>query len=146
VRLLDGSERLADYGASFSHDEPVPQQLYRENCFSTSAVVCRRDLVLRWHGFDEGLTSAQDYELWLRMSPDLRPVFIRKVLGTYVLRVGNITMTRFWRRLRNAVSVKQRHRDKVGVGRYVYETSRVVTAYLAAPARSFARRLLNRGA
>jgi glycosyltransferase involved in cell wall biosynthesis len=145
VRFLDGRERVTNHAANFSYEKPVPPQLYRQNFFSTSAVVCRRDLVLRWKGFDEGLTSAQDYELWLRMSPDLRPVFVSEALGTYVLRSGNITTTRFWRRLRNAISVKRRHRQKVGVGRYVYETSRVITLQLGGPARAFAMRLLKRG-
>lgn len=146
VRLLDGRERVTNYAANFSYDQPVTRQLYRENFFSTSAVVCRRALVVRWKGFDENLSSAQDYELWLRMSPDLCPVFIPQALGTYVLRQGNISTSRFWRRLRNAVWVKRRHRHKVGLGQFVYQTSRVVTLHLAAPARALAGHLLKRRA
>ncbi len=144
IRLRDGTERVSDYSAGFREELPVPIQLYLENHFSTSAVVCRRDLVLAHQGFDETLSSAQDYELWLRMSPDLTPVFIPQALGTYVLRQGNITTTRFWRRLRNALRVKHRHRDKVGFPTYAYATTRVMALHLAGPLRSLGRRALPR--
>lgn len=133
IHFLDGSTRVTHYGATYSHEEPLPRQLYRNNYFSTSAVVCRRDLVLRWNGFDETLSSAQDYELWLRMSPDIAPVFVPQVLGTYVLREGNITTSRFWTRLINMLRVKHRHRAKAGWLLYVIGVASAVFYHLARP-------------
>ena len=140
IRLLDGKEQTSNYSENYCRSGSISQQLYRRNLFSTSAVVCHRDLILRWKGFDEGLSSAQDYELWLRMSPELRPEFVPLVLGTYVLRSGNITMTRFWRRLRNELCVKHRHRHKVRVTRYVLEVLRLTVSHLLRPIRAFAQR------
>lgn len=146
IRSLDGSEHVEDYGAGFTAVEPVPVQLYRRNRFSTSAVVCRRDLLLRWGGFDEDLTSAQDYELWLRMSPDLAPVFVPEALGTYVLREGNISTRRFWKRLLNVLRVKHRHRKKVGATLYAYSVARISLAHVTAPLRIFVKGALGRKA
>lgn len=143
TRALDGTERVTDYGAGFVVSKPISKQIYQKNYFSTSAVVCRRDLILRWGGFDESLSSAQDYEMWLRMSPDLAPIFVDDVLGTYVVRDGNITTRRFWRRLGNILQVKHKHREKVGAVLYVYSMVRITLSYVAVPLRAHIRRLLN---
>lgn len=144
VRWLDGTERAMDYSAGFSVGKPIPRQLYQNNHFSTSAVVCQRDLVLRWNGFDETLTSAQDYELWLRISPDLVPVFVPEVLGTYVLREGNITTTRFWKRLFNILRVKHKHRTKGGAALYAYSILRATFSHMVTPFRAGIKGLLER--
>lgn len=145
VRSLDGAERAMDYSAGFSFDKSIPRQLYARNFFSTSAVVCIRATVLRWGGFDETLTSAQDYELWLKMSPELVPVFVPEVLGTYVLREGNISTSRYWRRLHNILRVKHRHREKGGVRLYAYSVLRAIVSHAAAPFRAGIKRAPNRG-
>jgi hypothetical protein len=54
-RQLDGSEFLLDYGAAYLPNIPLRRQLFRENLFSTSAIVCRRDLLLTHGLFDEHL-------------------------------------------------------------------------------------------
>jgi glycosyltransferase involved in cell wall biosynthesis len=146
VRQLDGSERTTDYGAGYRADRPLPPQLYETNYFSTSAVVCRRDLILQVGGFDESLSSAQDYELWLRLSPSAVPVFVPQALGEYVMRAGNITTRRFWRRLRNLLVVKLRHRHKVVASRAVVSILRVTMLHLMGPVRTRVRQLLPRRA
>jgi hypothetical protein len=107
---LDGSESLFDYGAAYLPNIPLRRQLFRENLFSTSAIVCRRDLLLTHGLFDEHLLSSQDYELWLRLAPAIRPVFVRAPLGWYVDRAGNVTSGPRWRRLWNLLRVLHRHR------------------------------------
>lgn len=131
IRLLNGTERVMDYSDGFLFDKPIHEQLYLRNYFSTSATVCRRDMVLRWGGFDESLSSAQDYELWIKMSPDLVPVFVPEVLGTYVFRKGNITTSRFWKRLINILRVKHRHRTKGGLLLYAYCIARDTSLHFA---------------
>jgi glycosyltransferase involved in cell wall biosynthesis len=144
VKLLDGAEYVMDYGKGFSFGKSISKQLYLRNYFSTSATVCRRELVLRWGGFDEDLTSAQDYELWLKMSPDLVPIFVPEVLGTYILRKGNITTSRFWKRLFNLLRVKHIHRTKVGAGLYVYSMLRDTYLHFRALLLSYFKRILKR--
>jgi glycosyltransferase involved in cell wall biosynthesis len=141
IRSLDGTESVMDYGAGLSPSEPLPRQLYRRNLFSTSAVVCRRDLLQRWNGFDEALTSAQDYELWLRMSSDLVPVFVRQVLGIYLMRPGNISTSRFWLRLVNILRVKHRHRNKGGAALYLLGIVEISLSHISRPLRAFINRL-----
>jgi glycosyltransferase involved in cell wall biosynthesis len=108
----DGSTALLDYSRLYSTGKPLTEQLFKINLFSTSAVVCKRDNILDVGGFDETLSSAQDYELWLRMSPKLSPYFIKQVLGTYTIREGNISTTRHFKRLKNIWRVLARHRAK----------------------------------
>ncbi|MFZ5875383.1 MAG: glycosyltransferase family 2 protein [Nitrospirota bacterium] len=142
ARSLAGVERVAYRGKGLSSGKTVSSQLFRRNYFSTSSVVCRRDLVLRWGGFDETLPSAQDYELWLRMSPDMVPVFVPEVLGTYVDRKGNISTSRFWKRLIDLLRVKHRHRTKGGVGFYVYCILYAVVVHITTPIRDSVKRVL----
>ena len=130
MRFLDGSMRVIDYSTGFRYDRSIPRQLFQKNYFSTSAVITRRDLILRWGGFDESLSSAQDYELWLRMSPELIPVFVPEVLGTYVLRKDSITNRRYWRKLFNSLRVSHRHRAKADTGLYIYMLFRITAAHL----------------
>jgi GT2 family glycosyltransferase len=144
TRFLDGREQEADYGAGVSSTHPFPPQLYRRNCFSTSAVVCRRDVVLDHGGFDEELSSAQDYELWLRLSPALVPVFVTETLGTYVMRSGNISSGRVWRRYLNAMRVRHRHRDKAGWGLYLHMVTRDTASYAVAAVRTLVQRTRTR--
>ena len=108
----DGSIAVLDYSRRYSAGKPLTEQLLKTNLFSTSAVVCKRVNVLEVGGFDETLSSAQDYELWLRMSPKLSPFFIKQVLGTYTVRKGNISTTRHLKRLINIWHVLLRHRTK----------------------------------
>ena len=63
-------------------------QLYIKNMFSTSAVICKKDLLIDYGLFDEELLSSQDYELWLRLSTNINLKFIREFYGCYVIRVG----------------------------------------------------------
>lgn len=142
IVFLDGRTRDTDYSEGYDPRQQLPPQLYRTNFFSTSAVVCRRDDVLGCGGFDETLSSAQDYELWMRMSPIIVPVFVPQTLGTYVLRAGNITTSRFWLRLRNALRVKMRHRDKASLGSFAFESAKLTLLHLARPPVAAARRMI----
>ncbi len=143
IRFLDGHERMTNYSAGFSWNRSIPRQLYQHNYFSPSAVICRRDLVLRWGGFDETLSTAEeDYELWLRISPDILPVFVPEALGTYVLHQGNLSNRRSsWKGLYNMLRVKHRHRTKAGVSLYLLEIIRSIALHFFNPFRA----LLSRG-
>jgi teichuronic acid biosynthesis glycosyltransferase TuaG len=56
------------------------------NCLSTSAVVVKRAVVQRQHGFSERpeFVTAEDYDLWLRLARDgCTMCFLPDVLGTF---------------------------------------------------------------
>jgi glycosyltransferase involved in cell wall biosynthesis len=142
IRFLDGTTRVTDLAAAFDEFRPLTEQLWEANLFMTSAVVCQRELVLSSGGFDEGLKSAQDYELWLRISPRLSVRFLSKALGEYVERRGNISTTRFWRQLRNLWRVKHRHRDKVSALTYVRVLAYATLFHLAQPVGGALKRRL----
>jgi glycosyltransferase involved in cell wall biosynthesis len=111
---VDGTVGILDYGAQYEPSIPLPRQMAARNLFSTSATMCRRDLLLASGGFDATLSSSQDYELWFRLSPQIRPVFVREVLGAYVDRPGNISSRKLARRILNQLRVLWRHRGLVG--------------------------------
>lgn len=130
VRLSrEGRTTPLRYGRNYCRDLPLPPQLYFSNMFSTSAVTCRRNLLLRHGGFDETLMSAQDYELWLRMSSEIEPVFLNEVLGQYVERGGNITSGKLSRRMYNELLIAWKHRGMVSAARMSVRIGRIALSY-----------------
>ena len=118
------------YGRRYRSSSPLTPQLYFANMFSTSAVICRRDLLTRHLGFNEGLMSAQDYELWLRLSPSIKPVFVHEVLGKYVEREGNITSGKLVKRMYNEFRIAWMHRGLVTPLRLFARLSRIILSYI----------------
>ena len=129
-RRFDNTDSVTDYSIGFRSDDSVSAQLFTNNRFSTSAVVCRRDMILACGGFDSTLPNAQDYELWLRMSPGMKVLFVKDVLGIYVYRAGNISSGKAWRRYKNVVRVLHRHRKFVTPIAYVKILMRMSAAYV----------------
>ena len=131
----DGEIKELEYGRRYRAELPLQAQVYISNMFSTSAVVCRRELLIAKGCFDETLMSAQDYELWLRLSPFIRPFFVKEILGRYVERPGNITSSGLKRRLINEVRIALMHRHKVSAPLVVVRLSRIMLSF----ARQFFR-------
>lgn len=139
-RHLDNSEHLLDYSLGYRSDIPLQEQLFANNRFSTSAVICRRDMILSCGGFDNTYPNAQDYEMWLRMSPGIKVLFVTEVLGIYVDRTGNISSGQVWRRFKNIIRVLYRHRDKVSAPTYIKKLARLFLSYgYRASIQSFGR-------
>ncbi len=126
---LDGRRVPLDYASYHDPSRPLPGQLYQRNLFSTSAVVCRSDMLLAHGLFDESLMSAQDYELWLRLSPHLHLVFVKERLGLYVERQGNITTGNWRRRMHNELIIAGRHRALVSTAAFAVRLARIVVSY-----------------
>lgn len=72
-------------------------QLYQGNLFSTSCMTIRKNIIEKAGLFDETLYSAQDYDLWIRVSKYGKLYYMDKPLGTYVMRKGNITSNTYRR-------------------------------------------------
>lgn len=112
---LNGNKSINNYSKNFNFNYPLVKQLFVRNFFSTSAIVCSKKILLKNLGFNESLKSAQDYEMWLRMSKDISLIFINEVLGTYIMRNGNISTSNYWLRLYNIIKIKIIHRKKVSL-------------------------------
>ena len=129
-RLADKQETILDYSVGYRNDLPLASQLFKRNLFSTSAVVCQKDRAIEVGGFDEALSSAQDYEFWFRMTPGLKVNFVREVLGVYVERPGNISSGKIWRRYSNLLKVLFRHRKLVTRKIFIGSVLRNSAAYI----------------
>ena len=79
--------------------------LYISNIFSTSAVVCSKELLFEKGLFDPVLPNAQDYELWLRLSPNIKLHVIKKNLGIYYDTKNNITSRYYLKRIRSELYI-----------------------------------------
>lgn len=66
--------------------------LFKKNCVSTSAVVAKKDVLIKTGGFleDEKFIGCEDYEYWMRLSKEGKFYFINKVLGEYRIHGTNI--------------------------------------------------------
>tara|TARA_B100000780_G_scaffold274215_1_gene238906 strand:- start:656 stop:1456 length:801 start_codon:yes stop_codon:yes gene_type:complete len=112
---LDGGVTINNYSRNFDYSKSLVRQLYQRNYFSTSAVVVKKSVLLKHNGFNVSFRSAQDYEMWLRMSSDIKVKFVDRVLGTYIMRSGNISTSNYWSRLFNILRIKLIHRKKVNL-------------------------------
>ena len=80
----DARQRNIVYGpvSNATHDK----LLFRGNCLSTSATIVRRDILNKVGGFSEDstFTTAEDYELWLKISQITSSfIFLDEILGEY---------------------------------------------------------------
>jgi len=128
-RRMDGTRAVLDYQARYDPSLPLSAQLYHANLFSTSAVTCRRSLLCEAGLFDVSLMSCQDYELWVRMAPWIRPQFIGDVLGSYCDRPGNITSSGVFKHWKNFTRIAIRHRDKTTLGGFLYRLARLAVSF-----------------
>ena len=108
----DGSVTNLEHGKKFQQNLPIPKQLYRNNFLSTSAVVCRRSLLLEVGCFDVTLPNGQDYDLWLKMSPMVKIKIIPEILGSYLEVATSITARPYYKRFPSNLRIAWRHRDK----------------------------------
>jgi glycosyltransferase involved in cell wall biosynthesis len=125
----NGEFQKLEHGKRYVSSGSLVRQVYASNIFSTSAVVCRKDLLLESGLFDENLMSGQDYELWIRLSPHMRPFFIRQFLGCYVERDGNITSGPALRRIVNELKIAVRHKNMVPLIDFFWRISRILRSY-----------------
>ena len=115
----DGSILHLNYNKKYKQNKSLEKQLFQENILSTSAVTCKKSLFLSEGYFDETLMSAQDYELWLKLSKKIKIYFLNDYLGTYVERDGNITSKNWIFRLKNELIILNRYRHYVNFNSYV---------------------------
>lgn len=111
-------------------DESLAAQLFYRNFFTPSAVICRRQLLQDVGPFDSSLLVAQDYDLWIRMAPYMKPICLVAILGTYRQRSGSISSRNYFSRVRNVLGIFKRHRRMVSVGLYATASIRYLVGSL----------------
>jgi glycosyltransferase involved in cell wall biosynthesis len=109
-RKLDGSTSLLKH-ARYNLTQNLSKQIYQRNQLSTSAMICKRDLLQKVGGFDGKLPVSQDYDLWLRLSPYMKLQVIEEPLGFYFEHEHSITARPYWKRYPPFVKllIKNRH-------------------------------------
>jgi len=127
---LDKSSSILNYKSNYSRSISLSKQLFKRNLFSTSAVVCRKDIIIKNGLFDESLQSAQDYELWLKLSNDINVYFIDEVLGTYLVRNNNITSMAKDKKLINSMKIIVKHRNKVSLLIFIISFIKICIKYI----------------
>lgn len=90
--IHNGNETIARYR------QPDNACLYKDllingNCFSTSAMIIQRELLIKDKGFDESLMSGEeDFDLWLRLANNSGKVLmINQPLGYWIIRDDSIS-------------------------------------------------------
>lgn len=91
------NKALNDYSNWYNTKQDLFVQLFEQNFFSTSCMVVKKKLIENAGFFDEGLRSAQDYDLWLRLSDKQKAYIIDEPLAYYVVRSGNISSNTYRR-------------------------------------------------
>lgn len=148
--LICNDENLAGNGRIIKRLTYGPYTSYRDllfkgNCLSTSATVVRKEKLYVAGLFSENLAynSAEDYELWLRLSRICKMVYLHEVLGTYNIYATSIANINVQKHMENSLSVLDYHfslwEDKSFYYRYLINKRKAVLI------RSTARALLRRG-
>jgi len=127
---INKKKSVIDCSSRYSPSKSITSQLYWSNLFSTSAVVCKRSLLIKRGIFDENLMSIQDYELWLRLSPYINVFFIEKTLGTYIERKGNITSNNTIKRFINESITLFRHRYLVSIVSVLIRIPKLILSHI----------------
>ena len=120
VRLAgDGGESVIDCARHFEAARDTFVSYFLRGYIATSTVVARRQALIAAGGFDEGLASGQDYELWLRLisAPGSRfHVFAGALTRNHVME--NSISSHIDLRRRCAMNILRRHAGRLrGHGR-----------------------------
>lgn len=92
-------------------DRPT-ERIYCENVIGTSCVMIQTKAYKLLGGFDNKLTSAEDWDLWLRLSKYGKVGFCNDVLMEYLVRPGSKTSNRL-RRLDQMKKIMNRYKHYV---------------------------------
>jgi glycosyltransferase involved in cell wall biosynthesis len=127
-------------------DGAIRRALIRRNPFVHSSVMMRRSALGDAGGYDERLSVAQDYDLWMRMSRTTRLANLSAPLVVRRLLPGRVSATRDSERLAAEARVRWR---AVRSGAYpwwclVFTIRPVLTVALPEPIRRGARAVLRR--
>ncbi len=122
----NGNITTLEHGSKYNKNFSNAEQLYRKNYLSTSAVVCRRSIIVENGGFDETLPNGQDYDLWLTLSSVMKIKIIPEILGSYIEEASSITARAYYKRIRAEILILWRHRDKGTILLFLWKFIRIL--------------------
>ena len=114
---LDGSIVDLKHGQYFNNIN-LKEKLFIGNFFSTSALVCKKNLIEKNDYFDVTLKNGQDYDMWLKMANDVHLYIIREFLGNYIEEKNSITLRPYSKRFLNELKIAFKHRKSINM--YIY--------------------------
>ena len=124
-----GKIKLHNYDKYFNPNKKVFNQLFKSNFIAMSSIVIKKQLILKYGGFDESLQNAQDYDLWLKVGDELNIFIIKDYLGTNVERENNITSRPYRYRLKNILKILFKYRKKVNYFIFIYKVLRSLISF-----------------
>ena len=104
----------------------IKSYCYISNIFSTSAVTCKKDLLIKFGNFDKNLPNAQDYDLWLKLLPYINLFIIEKNLGTYFQRKSNITSRPYHQKILSELKICFRYKKYVSLKIFIFKFLKII--------------------
>ena len=120
IHRQDDMDMMVDSFSKYNQEKSLSLQLFNGCFLSTSAIICKKSLLTHYGGFDNSFPNAQDYELWLRMSPKISLLMLPDILGVYVIRSGNISSRPLWERNKNLYRVIKGKKSMVPNNTYIF--------------------------
>jgi glycosyltransferase involved in cell wall biosynthesis len=126
---LEKKISLVDLKYKYWHDIPLIKQLFKRNIFTTSAVTCKKEILIKSGLFNNKYSCCEDYDLWIRLSPHIRLYMLDDVLCHHFTRPGSITATSTTQMLINDIKIKTAHRNMVSRSLYIHGVLLAVALY-----------------
>lgn len=119
-------KKYFDFDKYYNPNKQVKNQLFKTNFFAMSTIVIKKKLIIDNGGFSELFQNAQDYDLWLRIGNGFRILIIKKYLGYYVERSGNITSRPYHQKIKNIFFILYKNRNDVNYFILLYRFIRII--------------------
>lgn len=129
---FDGKISLFDHESKYKPNIPLINQLFKMNIFATSAITCKKELLIKGGLFNSKYICSEDYDLWIKMSPNIKLHAMKEVLGHYITRTENLTSTNLERTMINDIRIKTTHKAMVSSSIYFCGVAVAVAHYLFA--------------
>ncbi|MEW6658033.1 MAG: glycosyltransferase [Thermodesulfobacteriota bacterium] len=115
----DGKACLFDHEAKYQPNIPLINQLFKMNIFATSAITCKKELLVNGGLFNSKYICSEDYDLWIRMAPNIKLYAMQDILGSYITRTENLTCSNLERTMLNDIKIKTAYKDMVSHSMYL---------------------------
>jgi glycosyltransferase involved in cell wall biosynthesis len=123
---LNNNFTILRHAIDFKKNKDLTMQLYQKNFFSTSAVTLSRKIMSNKIEFDTTLPNAQDYDLWLKLSKNIKLKIMPKVLGAYIENASNITNRYYFYKFISLFKIVLRYRSHVNNSIFIMKLLKII--------------------